>query len=265
MRKRVLFCGSLVALLLVMPVMAQQGSLADAYGIIKSKKKVDLTQSFSPTSPVWAGFGQATFSRAADPATGVPYTVKESGFRSFFYSLVGQYGTHVDPPAHFDSQGKTMDEIPVDEMILPLVVFDITGKLAQEPAYSLTVNDIKEWEKTNGRVPAGAFAALRTDMSRDWETNPEQFKRHPFPGWSLEAIKFLYQERGLVTNGHESMDTDNTPNLESEVWLLQNGHWQIEVMANLDQVPETGALIVVSWPKPKGGLGFPARAFAILP
>ncbi|HIB68273.1 MAG TPA: cyclase family protein, partial [Phycisphaerales bacterium] len=84
-------------------------------------------------------------------------------------------------------------------------------------------------------------------------------------GWSLEAIKFLYQERGLVANGHESMDTDNTPNLESEVWLLQNGHWQIEVMANLDQVPETGALIVVSWPKPKGGLGFPARAFAILP
>lgn len=265
MRKRVLFCGSLVALLLVMPVMAQQGSLADAYGIIKSKKKVDLTQSFSPTSPVWAGFGQATFSRAADPATGVPYTVKESGFRSFFYSLVGQYGTHVDPPAHFDSQGKTMDEIPVDEMILPLVVFDITGKLAQDPAHSLTVNDIKEWEKTHGRVPAGAFAALRTDMSRDWETNPEQFKRHPFPGWSLEAIKFLYQERGLVANGHESMDTDNTPNLESEVWLLQNGHWQIEVMANLDQVPETGALIVVSWPKPKGGLGFPARAFAILP
>jgi kynurenine formamidase len=61
------------------------------------------------------------------------------------------------------------------------------------------------------------------------------------------------------------MDTDTTANLESESWLLKQGHWQIEVMANLDQVPPTGALIVVTWPKPARGLGFPARAFAILP
>jgi kynurenine formamidase len=61
------------------------------------------------------------------------------------------------------------------------------------------------------------------------------------------------------------MDTDTTPNLESESWLLKHGHWQIEVMANLDQVPPTGALIVVTWPKPDRGLGFPCRAFAILP
>jgi kynurenine formamidase len=50
-----------------------------------------------------------------------------------------------------------------------------------------------------------------------------------------------------------------------ETWLLRHGHWQIEVMANLDQVPAMGALIVVAWPKPNGGLGFPVRAFAILP
>jgi kynurenine formamidase len=102
-------------------------------------------------------------------------------------------------------------------------------------------------------------------MSRDWERDPERFKRQPFPAWSLDAIKFLYVERGIVANGHESMDTDATPDLRAEAWLLNHGHWQIEVMANLDQVPATGALIVVSWPKPRGGLGFPARAFAILP
>jgi kynurenine formamidase len=61
------------------------------------------------------------------------------------------------------------------------------------------------------------------------------------------------------------MDTDTTEDLKSEAWLLKHGHWQIEVMANLDKVPATGALIVVSWPKPEHGLGFPARAFAILP
>jgi kynurenine formamidase len=62
------------------------------------------------------------------------------------------------------------------------------------------------------------------------------------------------------------MDTDTTTDkMDSETWILQHGRYQIEVMANLDQVPERGALIVVTWPKVNKGLGFPARAFAILP
>ena len=78
------------------------GSLADAYRIIASKQFVDLTHSFSPLTPVWKGFGPATFSAASDPESGRPYTIEKDGFRVFFYSMVGQYGTHVDPPAHFD-------------------------------------------------------------------------------------------------------------------------------------------------------------------
>lgn len=244
---------------------ADDTSLMEVYRILKSKQKVDLTHTFSPTTPVWEGFGQATFSRAANPADGTPYTVEKDGFRSFFYSMVGQYGTHIDPPAHFDHKGQTLDQIPVEEMILPIVVFDITPKLHDHPDYALTVEDIHRWESLHGRVPQGSFVALRTDMSKDWASNPQRFKRSPFPAWSLEALKFLYEERGAVANGHESMDTDSSASMQSETWLLQHGHWQIEVMTNLDKVPAVGALIVVSWPKPQGGLGFPARAFAILP
>lgn len=226
---------------------------------------MDLTHTFSPGTPVWEGFGQATFSPAGDPATGRPYTIDRDGFHALRYSLVGQYGTHIDPPAHFDPNGQTMDELPVKDMILPLVVFDMTPMLHQDPNHALSVADILAWEEVHGRVPAGSFAALRTDMSKDWDTHPERFERHPFPAWSFEAIKFLYEERGIVANGHEAMDTDTTDEMKSETWLLRHGHWQIEVMANLHQVPATGALIVVAWPKPKGGLGFPVRAFAILP
>jgi kynurenine formamidase len=256
-----------MTLVLVMQhlAIADETSLAAAYRIISSKQFVDLTHSFSPLTPVWKGFGQATFSAAADPETGRPYTIERDGFRSFFYSLVGQYGTHIDPPAHFDPDGQTMDQIPLKQMILPLLVFDITPQLKREPNHALTINDIKRWEGEHGRVPAGSFAALRTDMSKDWSSDPQRFKRYPFPGWSLEAIKFLYEERGIIANGHESMDTDTTPDLKSEKWLLSHRHWQIEVMANLDKVPATGALIVVTWPKAEHGLGFPARAFAILP
>ena len=179
--------------------------------------------------------------------------------------MVGQYGTHIDPPAHFDPAGQTMDQIPIKQMILPLVVFDITPMLKTDPNHALSVDDIKSWENQHGRVPAGCFAALRTDMYKDWDSNQKHFKRSPFPAWSLEAIRFLYEQRGIVANGHESMDTDTTDDLKSETWLLKHGHWQIEVMASLDKVPATGALLVVSWPKPENGLGFPARALAILP
>ncbi len=244
---------------------SQEKSLAEAYRIIASKQFVDLTHSFGPSTPVWKGFGPATFSAASDPGTGRPYTIEKDGFRVFFYSMVGQYGTHVDPPAHFDPDGKTMDQIPLKQMILPLVVFDLTPMLKTDPNHALSVDDIEAWEHTHGRVPAGSFAALRTDMYKDWEANPQRFKRAPFPAWSLEAIRFLYQQRRIVANGHESMDTDATDDLKSEAWVLKHGHWQIEVMANLDKVPPTGALIVATWPKPEHGLGFPARAFAILP
>jgi kynurenine formamidase len=242
----------------------QKGSLAEAYRTIASKQFVDLTHSFSPLTPVWKGFGPATFSAASDPETGRPYTLEKDGFRVYFYSMVGQYGTHVDPPAHFDPNGTTMDQLPLKQMILPLVVFDITPMLKTDPNHALSVDDIKAWERKHGRVPAGSFAALRTDMDKDWDTNPQRFKRDPFPAWSIRAIRFLYEQRAIVANGHESMDTA-TDDLKSEAWVLKHGHWQIEVMANLDQVPATGALIVVTWPKVAHGLGFPARAFAILP
>jgi kynurenine formamidase len=259
---------SLIALVLsiLLPAAATgQSDLERAYRIIANKKFVDLTQSFGPDTLVWSGFGQAKMTPAADPKTKEPYTIPKDGFRATSYEMVGQYGTHVDPPAHFAENGITMDQIPLKQMILPLVVFDATPFLSKDPNHAFSVDDIKAWERKRGRVPKGAFAALRTDMSKDFDRDPERFKRQPFPAWSLEAIKFLYEQRGVTATGHESLDTDTTDKMDSETYLLRSGHYQIEVMANLDQVPARGALIVVSWPKVRNGLGFPARAFAILP
>jgi kynurenine formamidase len=254
----------LAALLWVLPSRAQT-SLDEAYHVIASKTFVDLTHGFGPDTPVWSGFGQARMSPATNPKTHQPYTIEKDGFRATYYEMAGQYGTHVDPPAHFAKDGITMDKIPLEEMILPLVVFDATPYLAADPSHAFSLHDLLAWEAQNGRVPSGAFAALRTDMAKDFEKDPEKFMRTPFPGWSLEAVKFLVEEREITAIGHESMDADATEKLETETYLLNSGHYQIEVMANLDKVPAKGALIVVSWPKVKDGLGFPARAFAILP
>jgi kynurenine formamidase len=252
------------AVTLVAPAFAQS-DLERAYRIIAGKTFVDLTHSFGPETPVWSGFGQAKFSPAADPKTGEPYTIKKDEFHTTYYQMVGQYGTHVDPPAHFAENGTTMDKIPLKQMVLRLVVLDDTPFLAKDPNHAFSVADLKAWERVHGRVPKGAFAALRTDMYRDWDSNPERFKRQPFPAWSFETIEYLYDQRSVTATGHESMDTDITDKMDSETWILQHGHYQIEVMANLDKVPPTGALIVVTWPKVENGLGFPARAFAVLP
>ncbi len=259
------FAATAALLAFIAAPASAQNDLAAAYRVIASKKFVDLTHAFSPETPVWSGFGQAKFTPAADPKTNKPYTIKEDGFRTTFYQMVGQYGTHVDPPAHFAENGITMDEIPLKQMILPLIVLDNTPYQKHDENHAFSVADLMAWEKTHAKVSRGAFVALRTDMYKDWDKDPERFKRAPFPAWAFETIKFLYEQRGVTATGHESMDTDITDKMESETYILQHGHYQIEVMTNLDKVPAKGALIVVTWPKVKKGLGFPARAFAVLP
>lgn len=231
---------------------------------------VDLTHSFSTETPVWEGFGQMT---AKSPTQGdniwdCEHT--DGFFRATLYTHVGQYGTHVDPPCHFCNHEMTMDQMPLKWMILPLRVIDITSDIeAGEPNHQCTIEDIKEHEAKYGMIPEGSFVALSTNMYKDWDLdkgikNFKQFKRYPFPAWSMEAIKFLFNERKIIANGHEAMDTD-TLGCSVEGWLLDEGYYQIEVMKNLDKVPNTGALIVVTWPKVYKGDGFPARAFAIFP
>src|SRR6266849_10767746 len=100
------------------------GDLDRAYRTIAGKKFVDLTHSFAPDTPVWSGFGQAKMTPATDPKTHEPYTIPKDGFRTTYYEMVGQYGTHVDPPAHFTENGITVDKIPLKQMILPLIVLD---------------------------------------------------------------------------------------------------------------------------------------------
>ena len=146
-RRAALLIGTLCALAAAAPAQAQS-DLAHAYRIIAAKTFVDLTHSFGPETPVWSGFGQAKFSPAADPKTHEPYTIAKDGFRTTYYEMVGQYGTHVDPPAHFAENGITMDQIPLKQMILPLVVLDDTPYLGKDPNHAFSVADLKAWERS---------------------------------------------------------------------------------------------------------------------
>jgi kynurenine formamidase len=91
-----------------------------------------------------------------------------------------------------------------------------------------------------------------------------------YPGWNLEVLKYLYEVRKIIASGHETTDTDpgiatSKDDYSLEIYILKGNHYQIELLTHLDEVPEVGALVVSTFPKPKDGSGFPARVFAILP
>ncbi len=248
-------------------------TLTEILEVIKAKQFVDLTHSFEPGIPHWKGFPDEKRETLFWYDAGVG--TLGSGFYAQYYSHVGQWGTHVDPPAHFVKGSRTVDQIDVKEMIMALVVIDVHDKVANNPDYTITMDDVGNWESKHGRIPEGAFVALRTDWSKRWPDmqamqNKDANGISHYPGWSMEVLRYLYEDRKITASGHETTDTDpgiatSKGNYSLETYILQQNHYQIELLTNLDKVPEAGALIIATFPKPKGGSGFPARVFAILP
>ena len=255
------------------PSQSKSTNLWDVYEqVLKPAKYVDLTHAFNPTIPVWPGFEKAKFKPALAGAN-IPdyiqpqqkYVYSEHGFIATAYELpTDQYGTQLDPPAHWDEYGATISDLPATYTIRPLVAIDIHKKVKNNPGYHASVNDIKAWEKKYGKIPEGSVVMFRSDWYKKW-SDVKRFNTKPFPGVSLEALQFLHLKRKILFHGHEPLDTDTTPNLEGESWLLHNHYTQAEGVANLDLVPPAGALIAIGFAKPEGGTGGYARYIAICP
>jgi kynurenine formamidase len=232
---------------------------------LKDAKYVDLTHTLTPSIPVWKGFGPSKFGPTVNPKTGEPYRYSTDGFEATQYYLsTDQYGTQLDPPAHWAPEYPAIDELPATYAVRPLVVISIVAQVAQAPGYHLQVADIEAWEARNGTIPAGSVVMVRSDWSKRWP-DPALATQKVFPGVSLQALKFLHEQRRILFHGHEPLDTDTTPTLEGEYWLMHNGYTQAEGVAHLDQVPETGCLVAIGYPKFQGGLGGYARYVAICP
>lgn len=239
---------------------------------LKSAKYVDLTHTMTPDIPVWSGFGHAEFAPARAGKTlegyaekGETFTYEKHGFEANQYLLrTDQYGTQLDPPAHWAPEFPAIDELPPTYTVRPLVVISIVDQLAEDDNYHLQVDDIEAWEKEHGRIPEGSVVFVRSDWSKKWP-DPALATLTRFPGVSLDALKFLHEQRHILFHGHEPLDTDSTPTLEGEHWLMHHGYAQAEGVANLDMVPEKGALVAIGFPKFGGGLGGYARYIAICP
>ncbi len=246
---------------------ADKTPLWDTYRMLTGKKFVDMTHPFQPGIPKWSGF--------PDEKRKKIYTYARDGFSATKYTFVGQWGTHVDPPSHFHEGLRSLDDIPVREMVAPLVVINISSRAAEDPDARLTVDDVRAWETKYGRIPPRAFVVKRDDWGKRWPDNvlmqnsDVKGRRH-FPGWSVDALKFLVLERNIVAIGHETTDTDpgitvSDDRYPAETYILGENRYQIELLANVDELPEYGGLAFITFPRPVGGTGFPARVFAIVP
>jgi kynurenine formamidase len=248
-------------------------SLWPVWEMLQSKEFVDLTHAFHPGIPHWPGFDDENRITTYHYEKGIG--AKGSGFLAHRHEIPGQWGTHADPPAHFVKGKRFLDEISVKEMILPLVVIDVSAKAKADPDYQISMDDVRAWEKKYGPIPSGAFVAMRTDWSKRWPDakamrNADDKGVAHYPGWSREVLEYLYDDRKITASGHETTDTDpgtatSKGDYSLETFILSHDKYQIELLANLDKVPEYGAVVAATFPKPRQGSGFPARVFAILP
>lgn len=226
---------------------------------------VDLSREMSPQTPHWVGFKPMQADIFLD--------LDKSIFRVHEFTFVSQYGTHVDVGSHMVDKGRTLETVTPDEMVLPLCVIDKTAAVAANPDFVMTASDIKAWEETHGPIPKGAFVLFQSGWSkRDPKTldNLDTEGNRHFPGWGLDGVQYLVESRAVNAIGHETSDTEapvtsGDTGYEVELYLLQQDKYQVELMINAEQCPPTGALIVCSFPRVKGGTGFPARCFALCP
>ncbi|UQW81508.1 cyclase family protein [Staphylococcus edaphicus] len=235
---------------------------------LKSSTWVDLTHTFDENIPCFSEFERAKVSTL--------FNVADDGFYVQNWDIVSQYGTHIDAPIHFVDNTRYLHELDLKELALPLIVLDFSQEVAKNSDFILTLSHIEQWESANGAIEPDTFVAFRSDWSKRWpniepfENKDSEGNQH-LPGWGLDALKYLLEERKVKAIGHETFDTDasidiaKNGDIVGERYVLGQNTFQVELLTNLDQLPDRGAIIYTISPKPKDAPGFPVRAFAIKP
>jgi kynurenine formamidase len=197
-------------------------------------------------------------------------TVAKNGVAAYRWEIHEHLGTQIDAPNHFFDNGRSLDLLPADSLVVPLVVIDVTSRAASNPETSLTVADIEAWERRHGRIAERAAVM----MTSGWDVrindarafvNADASGAMHFPGFSPEAAAFLARSRQVSGIGVDTLSLD--PGLDAtyaahKAWLA-TGKWGVELVANLQQVPPVGATVFVGATKVKGATRGPVRLIAV--
>lgn len=205
---------------------------------------------------------------AMDPIVGSGYNV---GMNLNRLMLVEHTGTHIDAPRHFDNAGRSLGEIPIGDLVVPLALLDIRDRVAVNPDVALTPGDILVWERKWGRLPAGCCVAINSGYDMIGRIKamqaggpPSDF--HKSPGFGPEVCEFLITQRevkGIALDTGSIDRGSNSPAYPVHQRWLRSGRWGIEFLTNMDAVPASGAVLIAGAAPIKGATGIPIRAIAL--
>ncbi|HYN80522.1 MAG TPA: cyclase family protein [Gemmatimonadaceae bacterium] len=232
---------------------------------------VDLTYDFDSKTLYWpsspSGFELKELSRGPTPG-GYFYSAN-------LLSAPEHGGTHLDAPIHFFERGLTVDKIPVRQLVAPAVVIDVTGRASADPDYRLSVEDLRAWEGTNGRIQQGTIVMLRTGWGKRYgdrkayfgDDTPGATDKLHFPSYGADAVRVLVNERRVGALGVDTPSIDYGQSRDFIVHQISAaaGVPGLENVANLDSLPVRGAWVVALPMKIGGGSGGPLRIIALLP
>jgi kynurenine formamidase len=184
-------------------------------------------------------------------------------------------GTHLDAPIHFAEGMRTADQVPLEQLIGPAIVIDVSAQAAANRDYLLTSADVAAFEKQHGRIAAGTIVLLRTGWSRHWpntkaylgDDTPGDASKLSFPSYGADAARLLVEDRRAGVLGVDTASIDNGRSTDFSVHRIAAARNVpgLENLTNLDQVPPTGATVVALPMKIAGGSGGPLRAVAMVP
>lgn len=226
---------------------------------------VDLTHPINGKVP--------TFSpdESDDYKVQVAGTIEKNHYFARKISLPEHYGTHIDAPAHFAKGLWTVDQIPPERLIAPMVVLDISNKTKANADYQLSIKDIADWEQVHGQIPGNAVVMLNTGWASHWNSakdfrNADAQGVMHFPGYSVDAAEFLTEARAVLGLGIDTLSVDYGPATDFPVhrFTMSRSVYHLEDVANLDLVPATGSTVVVAPIKLEGGSGGPVRILALV-
>ncbi len=237
---------------------------------IDPAKVVDLTYAFGADTVYWPTAKRFALERVQAGETAGGYWYEANN-----YSAAEHGGTHMDAPVHFARGGLSADRLPVTAGIGPLVRVDVSAQAAEDADYRVSRADLEAWERAHGRIPKGAIVVMYSGWGTRWSDRKRYLGTDiagdvanlHFPGFSKDAAEFLLRERDINGVGVDTPSIDHGPSKDFIVHRVVNGAGKpgFENLAHLDQVPDSGAMLV-ALPMPiVGGSGGPTRAIAILP
>ncbi|MGV9610756.1 cyclase family protein [Nocardia xishanensis] len=200
-------------------------------------------------------------------------TVADDGYYLRYIQQGEHTGTHWGAPIHFHADGLAADELEPDDLLLPAVRIDVREQCATNRDYAVTVDDLRRWEARHGRIPDGAAVIAWTGWDAKWGgpefVGPGESAGRQ-PGFAVETVEWLLNTGRLGRRGALGIDTFG-PDLGSDdsyavsKLLYREHRISLECLANLGELPATGAWILVGGPLYRGGSGSPATIFALLP